>query len=300
MLKRYKAQHAEEYNKSFINENFKKWSDFEVNERENLLMRLQEDGWLTWSFYLTRGDTEKNKYLFIVMALLTLKKNYINFPVQLPNIVDAKKLQLEKQVRLALHHIFTQAEDFIFYDFITIYENTALAKDRQLYFVADLENYFQQLGVNMTFTSDEIIPRQSSEIQEKIIEPTLRLLQSDSYLQINNELSEGFDAYKRGNHGEFILCTINALVSTLEYISYGKITQEKNKFNNMIAKLNSENIITKKIQNLLKAINSYAEIERREKTKAHISQLKATDQESLFIFNLSMTVIQFLILSKSK
>jgi hypothetical protein len=49
----------------------------------------------------------------------------------------------------------------------------------------------------------------------------------------------------------------------------------------------------------LKAVNSYISIERREKTKAHISKIKATDHEALFIFNLVMSIIQYLILSTS-
>lgn len=298
MLKRYKDQHMTNYNQTFINEDLKEWSDFEIQARKNILRKLQEDGWLTWSFYSTISDVEKNKYVNIVRSLLLLRKDYLNFPIQLPNIVDAQKLQLENQVRLALDYIFTQAEDFIFYDFITIYENIALSNYEQSAFIKDIDRYFRQLGVNMTFSSDEIIPRQSPEIQEQIIEPTLKLLQSDSYSQINNELSDGFNAYKAGNFGEFILCTVNSLVSTLEYITYGEMTQKQRGFDKMIAKLNSEKILSNKIQNLLKSINAYIEIERREKTKAHISKIKATDKEALFIFNLVMSVIQFLILSK--
>lgn len=297
MLKRYKSQHIKEYTEAYLPTTFSQWEDLDEDQRGKVLRGLQERGWLTWSFYITISSEELQKYVDIARSLIVFKKDYYDFPVALPSVINAQKRQCQIEVNIALSQIFCHSTDIMFYDFITIYENLALSKAQQPLFIADLENYFQQLGVNMTFSSDQIIPRQSRIIQEKIVSPTLELLKSDEYLQINNEISEGFDSYLKTNYGDFLLCSINALVSTLEYISYGEITKKQRDFSPMVKKLKEKGNFTEKISDLLRAINSYITIERRDKTKAHTSIDKATEQDSLFVFNLVMSVIQFLILS---
>lgn len=259
---------------------------------------MQERGWLSWNFYPTIQDSESSKYFNIVKSIIILRRDYIDFPVALPSIVQAQRYQMTENVRLALSQIFCYLPDFVFYDFITIYENIALDKLQQQDFIADLDNYFQQLGVNMTFANNQIIPRQSKEIQRKIIEPTIHILNSETYFQINQELSYGYGAYIKKDYDKFILCSINALISTLELLTYGEITKKTRTFDKMVQKLKLSGSLSSEITDLLKSINTYIEIERRDKTKAHTSNKKPTSYDSIFIFNLVMSTIQFIIISQ--
>lgn len=297
-MKRYNIQNQEEYNKKYIVKRFRSWDSLERNVRKQILHKLKEDGWLTWNFRGYISDEERSKYINIVKTLITLKKDYLNMPITIPNITGAKKREGQSTVSASIDYLFLQADEFVFYDFITVYINTGLSSTTQRnIFVSDLDKYFKQVGVNRTLTQDMILPRQAPAIQEKIILPTLELLNADDFKQINNELNEGFEFYKTNNYGDFILCCINALVSTLEYITTGKITKKKKKFKVMISKMEKKDIISEEMKNILKNINKYTEITRCEVTKAHLSENKATEQEALFILNLTMSIIQFLILN---
>ncbi len=293
-MKRYKDQNIKEYRKHNIAASLVCWDSIDTQTRADILGRLIAKGWfhpLTNSY---SSYTQQDSFKRMVECMHKIKMDYLSFKDFVPP--TEKSIYKKTEIGQALQGIFTSIEDFAFYDFISLYINT-LTDEEQECFIKDLNNFFQQLGVNKIITKDFIMPRQSEEIQKRVIEPIFKLLQSDSFSKINNELAEGLQAYIKKDYSSFILCSINALVSTLEYLATGEITQKRNTFNKSLAELRKDGKVTERIINLLKAINSYIEIERKEKTKAHTSEIKATEQEALFIFNLVMSVIQFLILN---
>lgn len=299
-MKRYKDLHIEEYKEVNISSELISWDSLSMDTRKDIVQRLRENGWFSFSTLDDHSsNTEKEMVINILICLHTMKSTYLSFKAPIPPHYDNYFGSLYlNQVDEAIDTIFTELEDLPFYDFISLYVNT-LDSVLQEFFIKNINNFFQQLGVNKTINSEHILPRQSIEIQKRIIEPTFELLKGDDFSKINKELQDGLDAHRKQSFGLFIQCSINALVSTLEYISKGEITKKQKPFKGMIEKLLEEGTITKEIAKILKEINSYAEIERMEKTKAHTSDKQPTEQEALFIFNLTMSVIQFLILSKS-
>lgn len=295
-MKRYKDQNVEEYKKKNIATKLVSWDSLERTIRKEILDKMIEIGWFKCNFFSHFiKEAESEAFYKLVQCLYRMRKDYSTLRVTIPTIDCVIDHRYRGNVYYSLIEIFN-SEDLIFYDFISLYVNTLLYSKRDS-FISDLNNFFQQLGVNKIITEDLIMPRQSEEIQKHIVEPTFQLLQSDSFSKINHELAEGLQAHAKKDYASFILCSINALISTLEYLATGEITQKRNTFNVTVAKLKKEGKITEKILSLLKAINSYVTIERKEKTKAHTSKEKATEQEALFVFNLVMSAIQFLILN---
>ena len=295
-MQRYKDQNIEEYKKNNIATKLVRWESIDKDTRTDIFQRLSAKGWF---HPLTNYDSQiyqRESFKKMVQCMHKIKMDYISFKGSVPPIGEC--LYKTKQVQLVLFEIFINTEDYTFYDFISLYINT-LSDNEQEHFIQDLNNLFQQLGVNEVVTKDLIMPRQSEEIQKQVIEPAFKLLQSDSFSKINQELAEGLQAHLKRDYALLILCSINALVSTLEYLATGEITQKRNTFNISLAKLKKDGKVEEKIVSLLKAINSYATIERKEKTKVHTSEGKATEQEALFVFNLVMSTIQFLILNKN-
>lgn len=294
-MQRYKDQNIEEYKKKNTVTKLVRWDSVDKNTKIDIFYRLNTKGW----FHPLTNDhsllIQQSSFEKMVQCLHRIKMDYLSFKSTVPPIETSIYNTIE--VKKALLGIFTEVEDLVFYDFVSLYINT-LTNDEQEYFIKDLNNFFQQLGVNEVVTKDLIMPRQSEEIQKQVIEPTFKLLQSDSFSKINQELMEGLQAHLKRDYSLLVLCSINALVSTLEYLATGEITQKRNTFNISLAKLKKDGKAEEKIVSLLKAINSYVEIERKEKTKAHTSEGKATEQEALFVFNLVMSAIQFLILNK--
>lgn len=297
-MKRYKEQNFDEYTKKNVATHLTTWDSLEESTKTNILNKMIEIGWLKWDFFSSYIDkNEKEAFHKLVGCLYAMRKDYFKLSVEIPTIDRAISSPYRNAVYLALVEIFN-SEDLIFYDFISLYIDT-LHYSLKESFTNDLNNFFKQLGINKIIIGDKIMPRQSNEIQKRIIESTFELLKSDSFSKINQELEDGLKAHRKQDYGIFILCSINALISTLEYLATGKITQKRNTFNISVAILKKKGKITERINSLLKSINSYAEIERENKTKAHTSDEKATEQEALFVFNLVMSTIQFLLLNNN-
>ena len=299
-MQRYKDQHIEEYKKKHISTKLVRWDSLDTNTRRKTLDKMVGIGWFGIDFPLYTAPPNK-EFRELIRCLRDMRYEYFTLDLQIPPIEEMEIMVEEEQqddLSQSLENIFL-SEDLIFYDFISLYINT-LTETKRNRFTRDLNNFFTQLGVNKVITKNSIIPRQSDEIQKRIIEPTFELLASDSYAQINQELEKGIKAHTKKEYDSFILCSINALKSTLEYLATGKISQKKQKFDKLIKDLtNKKGGITEHTSSLLKNINSYLEIERKNKTKAHTSSEEATEQEAIFVFNLVMSAIQFLILNES-
>lgn len=159
-------------------------------------------------------------------------------------------------------------------------------------FAESLNDVFQHFGMNIYLTRQGFIPRQSEKITKNIYIPVLEALGSDEYNEVNEMLKKAFTNFQEKNYDKVITNAINAIQAYLQLKIHNKIGNGNLK--TLLTEAQKQKIIPsdKLVNDLYRNIESFLARIRQEKTDSHPSIEKATENDALFVLNLTMVVLQ--------
>jgi hypothetical protein len=261
------------------------WSEIKYEKKVDILNRLFRKDFLTY-----------DSKLIEVLKILQAKYKRINFG-DIPSVVGFKE-DFDK-IGEVIISILLYLDEFFFWEFLSIYiERSAsliLGRERLIEYLND---FFEQYSINMLIHNNQFIPRQSAEIIEKIYTPTFKLLQDPKYNLINEELAKCFESFKSKDYEGVIRKSINSIHVTLQLLIDGMVSNSK-KVSILFKEANKKELFSdyELTHKIYEDINSFLERIRMDKSDAHPTNNRADINDSIFVLNLTMVLIQNLITS---
>ncbi|MCK3683940.1 hypothetical protein [Maribellus sp. YY47] len=188
------------------------------------------------------------------------------------------------------------------YDFLSIYLQKYNASwPSKIEVLNYLDDLFDQYSINIMIRNNQFVPRQSEKIVEEIYDPTFRLLDDPTYDGVNSELNKAFESFRGKDYEDVITKSINAVQAALQILVDGEVNQKKNisillkeaKRNNLLSDYELTNSI-------YTDINSFLERVRKDKAGVHPTNGSASQSDALFVLNLTMVLLQNIILNNNK
>lgn len=159
-------------------------------------------------------------------------------------------------------------------------------------FSKDLNEVFNDFGVNLYLTRKGFILRQDNKIMTEIYEPVLKFLSHSKWEPVNKILEDAFKEYSSKQYSNCITKAVTSIQAFLQITVNGKIG--KLNISKLITIGQNSNLIpndtfTKKIFDNMESIFS---IYRQDKGIAHPPKEEATEKDARLILNLVMIFMQ--------
>ena len=240
--------------------------------------------------------------LLAALELLQLKYRRINFGFTPSEEGVGYYFDIEDALQIALYE---EIDDFFFYELLSIYFNIVVKGDRntnKLNKLIDIcESIFSQFGVNMMIRNNQFVPRQSEKIVTEIYDPTFQLLKDSTYDGVNNELNKAFESFRAKDYNDVIVKSINAVQAALQVLVDGEVNQKK-KINVLLKEAKNNQLLSdyELTNTIYLNINSFLERIRKDKAGVHPTNGSANQNDALFVINLTMVLLQNLILNNNR
>lgn len=162
-------------------------------------------------------------------------------------------------------------------------------------FKEELNDTFEQFGVNVYLTRNGFVSRQDKKIIEEIYDPVLNFLSDKKWKEVNRELKDAFNAYQMGTERGYsasIIHSISAIEAFLQLSLYGALG--KGTLNALIKDAIKKRLIpddqfSNKIFDNTESI--LAQI-RKERGDAHPKIEYANEKTARLILNITMIFLQ--------
>ena len=159
-------------------------------------------------------------------------------------------------------------------------------------FSSNINEVFEQFGINYKLTRIGLTPADEPVIIEKIYEPALKKLSNKKWAEVNRDLKDAFkDLGDKKDGSGAITHTLSALQGFLQILVNGKTG--KGDTSKLI-----EEAFTKKLipeddfsKNIIKGMNSFWAKERQAKGDPHPKKVYATKNEAKLVISLVMVFI---------
>lgn len=159
-------------------------------------------------------------------------------------------------------------------------------------FAQELNEVFEQFGINYQLTRAGIIPADEPKVIEEIYKPTLKKLSAQKWAPVNRDLHDAFEALNKDKDGSGALThALAALQGFLQVLVNGKTG--KGDTSSLISlatknKLIPDDDFSKKI---IKEMNSFWAKERQDKGDPHPKNTYATKQQAKLVISLIMVFV---------
>lgn len=164
-------------------------------------------------------------------------------------------------------------------------------------FSEDLNEVFLQFGIKYCLSRNHFIPRQEEKIIKEIYDPVLIFLSDDSkWKEINKELSDAFDDYRKNTPQGYSGCITNSIVALegfLQVLIYGEIGGSEG-LTGLIKKSIDKKLIPYDgfANQIFKNINSILMRERGKTGNAHPKKEYSNEKNARMVLNLTMIFLQ--------
>lgn len=193
-------------------------------------------------------------------------------------------------------------DEFFFWELLSIYFNEVNQEpDANIDLLFEIcESIFSQFGVNMMIRNNQFVPRQSEKIVAEIYDPTFDLLNDSTYDGVNNELNKAFGSFRAKDYNDVIIKSINAVQAALQILVDGEVNQKK-KINVLLKEAKNNQLLSdyELTNTIYLNINSFLERIRKDKAGVHPTNGSAYQSDALFVLNLTMVLLQNLILNNN-
>lgn len=193
-------------------------------------------------------------------------------------------------------------DEFFFWELLSIYFHQIIEKHGDINLLFRIcESIFSQFGVNMMIRNNQFVPRQSEKIVEEIYDPTFRLLDDPTYDGVNNELNKAFESFRAKDYEDVITKSINAVQAALQILVDGEVNQKKN-ISILLKEAQKKKLLSdyELTNSIYTDVNSFLERVRKDKAGVHPTNGSASQSDALFVLNLTMVLLQNLILNNNK
>jgi hypothetical protein len=162
-------------------------------------------------------------------------------------------------------------------------------------FALELNDVFEQFGLNIYLTRNGFIPKQDDKIVKDIFEPVLKCLSHEKWTEVNKLFSDAFVEYRKNTPNSYSTCithTVSAVQAFLQILVNGKTGIGD--ISKLIPKAQKENLIpsdmfTKKV---FETIESVLMRERQERGDPHPKKEYANEKNAKLVLNLAMVFLQ--------
>jgi HEPN domain-containing protein len=163
-----------------------------------------------------------------------------------------------------------------------------------------LNNIFEQFELNIHLTRAGFVYRNSKAIAERVYEPVLDFLMGEKWREVQRDMKDAFDDFRKGEHSDCITHAVSALQAFLQVLVTGKTG--KGDISTLIPEAQKNSLIPDDAfsSKMFKDIKSILMEERQAKGNAHPKKEYATEQHARLILNLVMVFIQHCISTKSE
>ena len=266
------------------------WNEVKIEYRESLEVQLYQIWYI-------------NAYSLIqVLEFLHLRYRRMDFGFSVNydgtgynfEIVDATNIALNRSI-----------DEFFFYELLSNFfwfvDEIDVSGKLRKKLEKVCESIFSHFGVNMMIRNNQFVPRQSEKIVKEVYDPTFNLLNDSTYEGVNSELNKAFESFRAKDYDDVITKSINAVQAAMQILVDGEVTQKKN-ISALLKEAQRNKLLSdyELTNNIYSNINSFLERVRKEKAGVHPTSDNANQSDALFILNLTMVLLQNLILSINK
>jgi len=159
-------------------------------------------------------------------------------------------------------------------------------------FATHINEVFNQFCLNIQITRLGFVPKQEQKIEEEIYKPVLTKLSNPKWKEVNRDLSDAFEDYRKKDYSGCVTHTISTIQAFLQILVNGKTGQGD------ISKLISEARKSKLIPDddfsiiFFDQLESYMARTRQEKGDPHPKKEYATDKNARLVLNLTMVFFE--------
>lgn len=163
-------------------------------------------------------------------------------------------------------------------------------------FSNDLNEVFQQFGINYQLTRNGMIPADEPRVILEIYEPVLKKLSAEKWGPVNRDLRDAFEALNNDSNGSGSLThALAALQAVLQILVHGKIG--KGDTGSLITKCIKEGKIPDDdfSKNIIADLNSFWAKERKDKGDPHPKNQYATKKQAKLAISLVMVFMDYIL-----
>lgn len=267
-------------------------------------------------YYHFDGDNgeirqKQERVYFTVMRISEIYKAQ-NFA---PNFLEHKNFNSTCQ---DFYSIFSQKGENVVLELLSVFAQVIIhqRKDKELYKIADendeaynerlfkwrfeefdnfaarLNEVFDDFYLNVKLTRLGFVPKQEHKIEEEIYKPVLEKLSNQKWKDVNRDLSDAFDDYRKKDYSGCITHVMSAVQAFLQLLVNGEIG--KGDISKLIPEARKKKLIPDDDFSSLffDQLEAYMARTRQEKGDPHPKKEYATDKNARLVLNLVMVFFE--------